>query len=177
VRAAGRCGPGWTRSTEPFVGSIATWIVRERSCAEIPGGDALARLDRDGERGLERRLVVLGHLAQAELVAALLGERQADQPARVGGHEVDRLGRRELRGESSGRPSFSRSAASTTTTNLPWRMSSIASSIAAKVVVLVRGLRHRPEIVSAVRELLDVLGENVDLEIDLRRRPGGPRAW
>ena len=31
-------------------------------------------------------------------------------------------------------PSFSRSAASTTTTNLPWRMSSIASSIAAKVV-------------------------------------------
>src|SRR5690348_11221516 len=29
-------------------------------------------------------------------------------------------------------PSFSRSAASTTTTNLPWRMSSIASSIVAK---------------------------------------------
>src|SRR5205085_12447945 len=30
-------------------------------------------------------------------------------------------------------PSFSRSAASTTTTNFPWRMSSIASSIVAKV--------------------------------------------
>ena len=41
-----------------------------------PGRDALAGLDRDGERGAERRLVVLGHLAQAELVAALLGQRR-----------------------------------------------------------------------------------------------------
>jgi hypothetical protein len=32
-------------------------------------------------------------------------------------------------------PSFSRSAASTTTTNLPWRISSIASSIAENGVV------------------------------------------
>ena len=42
---------------------------------------------------------MVGHLAQAELVAALLGERQADQPARVHRHEVDRLGRGELCGD------------------------------------------------------------------------------
>ena len=64
-------------------------------------GDArrhsLARLDRDGERGSERRFVVLGHLVQAEHVAALAGEAEADEAARVHRHEVDRVRRRELR--------------------------------------------------------------------------------
>ena len=45
----------------------------------------------------KRRLVALGHRLQAELVAAFLGQAEADQPAAVRGHEVDRLGRRELR--------------------------------------------------------------------------------
>ena len=61
--------------------------------------DPLARLDRDGERGAERRLVALGHRAETELVAALLGQAEADEPAAVLGHEVDRLGRRELGGD------------------------------------------------------------------------------
>ena len=60
------------------------------------GGDPLARLDRDGERGLERRLVLRRHQVEAELVAALAGEREADQAAPVRGHEVDRVGRDEL---------------------------------------------------------------------------------
>ena len=60
------------------------------------GGDAVARLDRDGEGGLERRLVLGRHQVEPELVAALRGQRQADQPAAVRGHEVDRLGRDEL---------------------------------------------------------------------------------
>src|SRR5262245_7738125 len=63
-----------------------------------PGGHALARLDRHREGGAERRLVVVRHRAQGELVGALLGQRQADQPACVRGHEVDRLGGRELGG-------------------------------------------------------------------------------
>ena len=61
------------------------------------GGDALAGLDRDGERGLERRFVLRRHEVEAELVAALRRERQADQAAPVRGHEVHGLGRRELR--------------------------------------------------------------------------------
>ena len=64
-----------------------------------PGRHAFARLDRDRERGLERRLVVVRHRLEAELVAALLGEAEADEPARVRGHEVDRLGRGELGGD------------------------------------------------------------------------------
>ena len=61
-----------------------------------PGGDALARLDRDRERGLQRRLVLRRHQVEPELVAALAGERQADQAAPLLGHEVDRLRGREL---------------------------------------------------------------------------------
>src|SRR4030095_13539687 len=62
------------------------------------GRDALARLDRDRERRPEGRLVALCHRPQTQLVAALLGEAEADQAPSVRGHEVDRLGRRELRG-------------------------------------------------------------------------------
>ena len=82
----------------PECGSIATWMVRARSWAEIPVRDALAGLDRDREGGLERGLVLGGHQVEAELVAALVGEREADQAAAVLGHEVDRLGRGELGG-------------------------------------------------------------------------------
>ena len=63
------------------------------------GRHALARLDRHREGGAERRLVVVGHRAQPEMVGALLGQAEADEPARVRGHEVDRLGCRELRGD------------------------------------------------------------------------------
>ena len=94
---SGKTWPGWTRSCGVELGSIATWIVRARSCGGDAGGDALARLDRDGERGAERRLVLLGHRPQLELVAALVGQAEADEPARVRRHEVDRLGRDELR--------------------------------------------------------------------------------
>src|SRR3712207_7198605 len=46
-------------------------------------------LDGDGEGGLERGLV-LGRLElEAHLVAALGGQREADQPAPLLGHEVD----------------------------------------------------------------------------------------
>ena len=61
------------------------------------GGDPLTRLDRDRERRAVRCLVALGHRPQPQLVAALLGQAEADQAAAVRGHEGDRLGRRELR--------------------------------------------------------------------------------
>jgi hypothetical protein len=61
------------------------------------GGDTLARLNRDRESSAERSLVVVGHLAEVELVAALFRQAEADQPARVRRHEIDRLGGGELR--------------------------------------------------------------------------------
>ena len=62
------------------------------------GGDAEAalRVDADREGGGQLLGVPLGHLGQAELVAALAGERQADQAPAVQGHEVDHLGRDQL---------------------------------------------------------------------------------
>ena len=62
-------------------------------------------------------------------------------------------------------PSFSRSGASTTTTNLPARKSSSASSIVAKAAV--RSWSSIGLIVLARDEALDVLREDVDLEVDL----------
>src|SRR5262249_30512073 len=47
------------------------------------------RVDADRERGLVRLVVVLGHLRQAERLAALRGQRHADEAASVRRHEVD----------------------------------------------------------------------------------------
>src|SRR5207248_9795275 len=62
------------------------------------GRDPLAGLDRDREGGPERRFVAVGHRVQPELVAALLGQAEADQAPAVGRHEVDRYGSRERGG-------------------------------------------------------------------------------
>src|SRR5438093_4475644 len=61
-------------------------------------------------------------------------------------------------------PSFSRSAASTTTTNFPSRMSSIASSIGANAFAH-STLSIAGSYPSAGREPFDVLREDVDLEV------------
>ena len=62
-------------------------------------GDAVTRLDRDREGGLERGLVLGGHQVEPQLLTALGRERQADQPAALFGHEVDRLRSGELGGK------------------------------------------------------------------------------
>jgi hypothetical protein len=63
------------------------------------GGGVFLGVDRYGERRLEMGGVVAHHQRQAELVAALFGERGADQAARLLGHEVDRLGSHLLGGD------------------------------------------------------------------------------
>jgi hypothetical protein len=60
------------------------------------GGHALARLDRNGEGRLVPGPVVARHQRQAELLDPLAGKRQADQAARMLGHEVDGLRGRPL---------------------------------------------------------------------------------
>ena len=96
ARSGNTC-PGWTRSAAPLDGSIATWIVCERSCAEMPVVTPSRASIEIVKAVSERRLVVLGHRPQTELVAALLREAEADQAACMRGHEVDRFRRRELR--------------------------------------------------------------------------------
>ncbi len=62
------------------------------------GGDAVARFDRLGEGGAVARTVATDHRFELELGGAGAGERQANQAATVARHEVDRVGRRHLRG-------------------------------------------------------------------------------
>ena len=111
----GRLGLARALSTPPgFARSGKTWPGCTRSCGDRAGidrdldraraivgrdtrRDSLARLDRDGERRAERRLVVVRHRPELELVAALGRQAEADQAASVRRHERDRLGRDELR--------------------------------------------------------------------------------
>jgi hypothetical protein len=61
--------------------------------------DAKAPVDRFRERSAVHRRVDRRHKRQMKLVAAVFGERQADQPARILRHEVDRLWRDFLGGQ------------------------------------------------------------------------------
>ena len=56
------------------------------------GSDTQATIDGFGEGGAVDRGVDRGHERKVELVAAVFGERQADQAAGVLGHEVDSFG-------------------------------------------------------------------------------------
>ena len=56
------------------------------------GGNSARGLDRDGEGGLVGRGVFLDHQGEIELPDSFLGQREANQPAPVRGHEVDRVG-------------------------------------------------------------------------------------
>ena len=94
---SGKTWPGETIASGPLAASIATAMVRARSAALMPVEMPVARLDRDGEGGLDAGAVGARHRLQAELVDPLLGQREADQAAAVAGHEVDRVGRRHLR--------------------------------------------------------------------------------
>ena len=82
-----------------MAGLIATWIVRGPVAGGDPRRDAEAALGVDAhrERGGQLFAVPVGHLGQAELVAPLAGEREADETPPVQRHEVDRLGRDQLR--------------------------------------------------------------------------------
>ncbi|MNT34167.1 hypothetical protein D3C72_1701280 [compost metagenome] len=56
------------------------------------GGHAFGRLDGDGEGGGMLGAVALDHRRQLQPLAHLAREREADQAARVAGHEVDGFG-------------------------------------------------------------------------------------
>ena len=159
---SGKTCPGCTRSRGRGA-RVDRDLDRARAVVRGDAGrDALARLDRDREGGLERRLVLRRHQVEAELVAAVRREREADQPAPLLGHEVDRLGRRELGGHRE-----------------------VALVLAVLVVAdddhlaradvldrLLDGRERRPSSpdCSSRHQLLDVFREHVDLEVD--GRPG-----
>ena len=65
-----------------------------------PARHPLPRIERHGERGAERRGILVHHHRQAQRVDAFLGHRQADQPPTVLRHEVDGFGRDFFRGHA-----------------------------------------------------------------------------
>ncbi len=92
ARSGNTC-PGRARSRGRALGSIAVRMVCARSAAEIPVETPSSRVDRFAERGAETRCVHGRDQRQVQRVAALRCQRQADQAAAMGRHEVDGFGR------------------------------------------------------------------------------------
>ena len=89
---SGKTWPGRSRSSGRVAGSTAVRTVAARSAAEMPVV-TLPRASIETVKAVPNGEVLRAHhQRQVELVAALLGQRQADQAAAVAGHEVDRLG-------------------------------------------------------------------------------------
>ena len=96
--------PAVTMSLGPLVGSTATCIVCAWSWTLMPVVTP-SRASIVTVNGVCVRRLVLGrHQLEAELVAALGRQREADPAAGLARHEVDRVGRDELRPPSRGRP-------------------------------------------------------------------------
>ena len=88
--------PGRARSPGRVAGSMSAWIVAAAVGGRDAGRRAVAEVDGVGERGALGLGVVLDHERQVELVAALAGERRADDARRVAHEERDLLRRGEL---------------------------------------------------------------------------------
>ena len=134
------------------------------------GRDAVARLDGDGERRAEVRVVAAHHHRDAQLVEALARHRHADEAAAVAGHEVDGLGRRRTGPGSVRSPSFSRSSSSMMMTKRPCRYSSIASSTVAsrpcpRCLLPSRSCASIHRCTRAAEQLLHVAGDDVRLQV------------
>ena len=164
---SGNTWPGWTRSRGRLSGSIATWIVCARSCAEIPVvTPSRASIETvngvsNGDSFLRR------HQVEAELVAALGREREADQAARLLGHEVDRLGRRELRGH---RQVALVLAVLVVADDDHLALADVLDRLLDRGEALARAGAHARR----SDQSLDVLGEHVDLDVDAFARLARP---
>ncbi len=127
---SGNTWPGWTRSRGLAFGSIATWIVRARSAAEMP---VLTPVRASIE--------TVKAVSNADsFLAAIRSSPSSSQRAGVSARQISPRPSLAMKLTASGvtncaaivrSPSFSRFSSSTTTTILPWRTSSIASSIVA----------------------------------------------
>ena len=127
---SGKMWPGWTISRGVACGSIATWIVRARSCAEMP-------VVTPWRASIE---TVNGVSNGDSFFAAMRSRPSWSQCSGVSDRQISPRPCVAMKFTASGvancaaivrSPSFSRSSSSQTTTILPWRMSSSASSIVA----------------------------------------------
>ena len=127
---SGKMWPGWTRSRGELSESIATWIVRARSGAEMPVVTP-SRASIDTVNGVSNG---------DSFLAAMRSRPSSSQRSGVSDRQIRPRPSLAMKFTASGvancaaivrSPSFSRSSSSQTTTILPSRMSSSASSIVA----------------------------------------------
>ena len=97
LATSGKTWPGETIASGPLADVDRDGDGARAVGGADPGRNPFLRLDRDGEGGLVAAAVGAGHRLEAELVGAVLGQREADQAAPVPGHEIDRVGGRHLR--------------------------------------------------------------------------------
>ena len=98
--AAGRRGRAARCRAGPSSGSDATWIVRARSPAEMPVSMP-SRASIETVNAVSYGDWLCETISRSPSSSQRSGvEREADQPAAVGGHEVDGLGRDELGGHA-----------------------------------------------------------------------------
>src|SRR3954451_1603495 len=156
---SGKMWPGWTRSWGLLLTSIATWIVRARSAAEMPVVTP-SRASTDTVKAVSNG---------DSFLAAIRSRPSSSQRSGVSARQISPRPSLAMKLIASGvvncaaivrSPSFSRSSSSQTTTILPARMSSIASSMVLNVACS-----------GTVHQLLDVLGEHINLQV--HDAPGG----
>src|SRR5581483_4674907 len=150
--------PGRLKSSGPVLRSMSARMVVARSAAEMPV--LVPALASTETVNAVRWLSVLS--------ATISGMRSSSSRAPTTGRQITPLVWRTMKAIPSGvifsaamirSPSFSRSASSMTTTNSPRAMAATASSIGANGMFgsALSRLTH---------EALDVLGQEVDLEVD-----------
>src|ERR1700733_4026621 len=172
---SGNTCPGCTRSEGLLSGSIATWMVWARSCAEIPVVTP-SRASTETVKGVSNG---------DSFLADIRSSCSSSQRSAVNERQISPRPSLAMKLTASGvancaaivrSPSFSRSSSSHTTTILPWRMSSIACSLVAKPVAASGVLMGKPRYSSTRRscacghQSLDVLGEDVHLDVHGRAR-------
>src|SRR4029453_2485150 len=151
---------------------MAPWIVRARSCAEIPV-ETPSRASIDTVNAVPSGVSLWSVIGRSSSSSQRSGVRQR-QMSPLPWVAMNAIASGVTNGAAAVRsPSFSRSASSTTTTKRPERMSSIASSIVVNGDAVSAGRRSVApggSSPSAGDELLDVLREDVGFEVHRLRR-------
>src|SRR3954451_16931574 len=176
---SGKTWPGWTRSSGPEPGSIATWIVRAQSAAEIP----VVTPSRASTA------TVKAVWKDDSFFAAIRSRPSSSQRSGVSARQISPRASLAMKLTASGvancaaivrSPSFSRLSSSQTTTIRPRRISSSASSIGEKGLAArsatapaagsgargSSGISFPSFVDKALHERLHVAGDEVHLDVE-----------
>ena len=96
---SGKTWPGRTKSAAPLLPLASARTVLVRSSAEMPVVSAVAHVDRDRERGAERRIVCRHHRIEMQAPGLFRRQRRADDAGGMADDEGHLLRRAERGGD------------------------------------------------------------------------------